>query len=86
MISANGGILDIPAVDLNNPSRLRWWMQPAFSGSNIDLEKRSKDAWQMYRAVMSTPSVTKFGDIYVVTKPEKIRWWIRCQLVKWRVI
>ena len=50
------------------------------------LEERMLKAWIMYRALIRMPREHYIGDVRVVTRAEKIRWWIRCQLVKWGVI
>ena len=42
--------------------------------------------WAVYRAVMSRPPQKKVGDVYITTRKEQIRWWIRTKLVQWGVI
>jgi hypothetical protein len=45
-----------------------------------------KRAWIMYSAIAQQPKLTKVADKYVVTTADQWRWWLRCQLVKWRLI
>ena len=50
------------------------------------LHSMGNKAWPLYRAIMHKPPTIRYGNIRVVTKPEKIRWWLRCKLVKWGII
>ena len=46
----------------------------------------SQKAWPLYRSLMNRPPSIKMGNMRIVTRPEKVRWWIRCKLVKLGVI
>ena len=82
----DGVIYSIEAIPV--PERITWRM---YSSEHIYLLGPLLDdcgarGWALYRAVMSRPPAVKVGGIYITTRKEQIRWWIRCKLVKWGII
>lgn len=51
-----------------------------------NLAIRAPKAWALYRAIMQEPPAERHGNVFVVTKAEKLKWWLRKQLVNWGVI